>query len=78
MSGERCDCCDLPVISCGRFVEQQLRQETAQERARLAGLPGVFLAVFSGACATCGERITPGDTIRRAGNASGYTGECCL
>lgn len=67
---DRCECCDLPVESCGKAAEQ--RQRAEQRRVSADRL----VAVFAGLCADCGERIRPGDTIERSGD--GWRGECCL
>ncbi len=71
----RCDCCDLPVESCGRAAEQRHRREAAAERQRALSLPGYFPALYPGMCDDCGERFGPGDLIRRA--PSGYYVDGC-
>lgn len=65
MSGEteRCDCCDLPVATCGKAVEQRQRKEDQAERARALAHPRALKALYAGACCQCGERFKPGDPI---------------
>lgn len=61
----RCDCCDLPVESCGRAVERAQLAQLVAERRRLLALPGVIAAQYPGACSGCGERFVVGDPIAR-------------
>jgi hypothetical protein len=61
---ERCDCCDLPVTSCGKAVEQA--NERASRVAILASWPGRSVtALWPGTCPSCGEAYEEGDTITR-------------
>lgn len=62
----RCDCCDLPVESCGRAAEQRQRANQRAERARLLALPGALPAAYPGKCADCGERFDASDPISRS------------
>jgi len=75
---ERCVCCELPVESCGKRVEQLRRREAMLERQRQAALPGAFPAAFPGWCARCGEPFGKGTVLRRAGGVDGYVAGCCL
>lgn len=78
--GSRCDCCDLPVESCGKRIEAARAAADRAERARLFDLPGVFRALWPGSCAGCGERFAEGDPIKRFSKviAEGYLGPCCV
>lgn len=70
----RCGCCDLPVESCGRVIEEARRAEAATERSRLLALSGWFAAEFESKCARCGEWFQPGTPIHRVA-AIGWA--CC-
>lgn len=60
----RCDCCDLPLYSCGRGAEQRQQTETAAERRRLLHQPGAIPARYPGICSRCNEgRFAEGDPI---------------
>lgn len=78
--GSRCDCCDLPVESCGKRVEAARVAADRAERARLLDLPGVFAAVYAGRCVGCGEGFAEGWPIRRYSKVAseGYVGPCCV
>lgn len=56
----RCDCCDLPVASCGKAAEQRQRAEAKADRPRHGA---EVVARFSGRCPYGNERITPGDRL---------------
>jgi hypothetical protein len=73
---DRCECCDLPVSSCGKAAEQRQRAEHQAERARISALPGVFMALYAGTCGGCGERYDPRTLIRST--SGGCRAECCL
>ena len=60
----RCECCDLPLSSCGLTAERRLRQEAAELRRRVLADPRYFPASLPGRCVACGEEIAPGDPIR--------------
>lgn len=78
--GERCECCDLPVESCGKAVEQAQRAEEKAERARLLRR-GFIEARYDGRCANCGAFLAVGSLIAHVsalGHAvEGWIGECC-
>lgn len=74
MREARCDCCDLPVYSCGRAAEQQQRQEQAAHRASLIEA-GWFPAQWPGSCGRCGH-LFPADTLIVRDDA-GWRAECC-
>lgn len=64
-SEERCTCCDLPVIMCGRTAERRRGEEAKRERAAWFAQPGVIPAQYPGRCPRCGEGwISEGDPIR--------------
>lgn len=71
----RCDCCDLPVESCGRAAEQRQRAEQRSELERLRAR-GYFAATFHGVCEGCGEHYSAGTLIVRT-HPYGYRAECC-
>jgi hypothetical protein len=68
----RCDCCDLPVESCGKPAEDRARQADLAERRRLLALPGVFEAAYPGPCQACPDPIRPGDPIMRGTGSPHY------
>lgn len=70
----RCECCDLPVSSCGKAVEVAQRQQRIAERARLLAA-GWFVARYAGECGGCGDWFEAGTLIRRDGE--GWRSECC-
>lgn len=76
MSEQRCDCCDLPVMSCGKAREVQLRQEAAARKRALLALPGVIAARFAGTCGGCGERFAEGVPLKRKGD--NWVADCCM
>lgn len=72
----RCECCDLPAMSCGRIAEAKQRAEAMGLRAALLRRPGWFPSEFPGGCARCGEHFDPGTPIRRD-LVKGWLAECC-
>lgn len=66
MSEDRCDCCDLPVYSCGKAIEQQARQKRETTGPTIE-------AKFAGKCPSCGDWITVGTPI--TATAEGWV--CC-
>lgn len=79
MAERRCDCCDLPVSSCGVEAERRQAQAATVRRAQLLMLPGVIPARYAGPCCTCGERFDVGAPIRPVdGNRGRWQClECC-
>lgn len=75
ISETRCDCCDLPVYSCGKAKETRLRQEWKADRSRLEAR-GWLSAIYPGVCEQCRERFEPGTLIRMVAH-SGWRAECC-
>lgn len=69
----RCECCDLPVSSCGKAAGTRARAEHLQEQRRLRAL-GFMPAAYPGVCSACGEPFRPG-TLIRADRPSGW--RCC-
>lgn len=70
----RCDCCDLPVESCGKAVEQRQRIERrahVEEMNRKGWIP----SRYGGVCIECGHGYKVGGLIK--GSIAGYKGECC-
>lgn len=77
----RCDCCDLPVSSCGKAAEDAQRLQLEMWRRYLCKI-GWFRSQFGGACHKCGTDFPAGACIRSDGHArhgahSKYLGECC-
>lgn len=75
---DRCVCCDLPIASCGKQVEDR---ETALERevpAAMLATPRWFAAKFGGLCMRCGDYdFAAGEPITRLDNGSWAAG-CCF
>lgn len=76
MREDRCDCCDLPVSSCGRAVEQRQRDEERARRERALDEDGTIEAVYPGVCPTCGTYFLPGEPLRRH-NRAWFPVLCC-
>lgn len=74
----RCDCCDLPVESCGRAIERRAEQEDANARWQALALYGWFRARFPGSCIDCGEPFKIGTPISYDAERDGYRAYCCL
>lgn len=74
---KRCDCCDLPVESCGKAAERRQAELRARRAAiLLETVPGARPALFSGLCPGCGDQVRKGDPIvRRQGRWTGLL--CC-
>lgn len=72
---DRCDCCDLPVESCGKAAEQRQRAEAQRERTMLLARTSWFEASYPGTCSSCGERFPAGEPITKHGG--GYKASCC-
>lgn len=75
---KRCDCCDLPVESCGKAAEQRARQEDANARSQALAQPGWFQAQWPGQCGVCGVWFKAGDPITRMDLMENrYKSYCC-
>lgn len=74
---KRCDCCDLPVESCGRDAERQQLADLKAERARLLAMPGVIAAKFPSKCGSCGQRFDAGTPIIAHRGQGWRSLECC-
>ena len=75
MGEQRCECCELPVYSCGKAVEDRQRRYEQAERAALLTRLSWFAAHHCGFCVSCGEWYER-DTPITAG-AGGWRAECC-
>ncbi|MGH3834170.1 MAG: hypothetical protein ACRDSF_00480 [Pseudonocardiaceae bacterium] len=73
MSTERCECCDLPVYSCGKAEEAAQRHARRRQALIKAGWTP---AHYRGVCVRCGERFGADALIRYVGG-SGWRAECC-
>lgn len=73
----RCECCDLPMSSCGKAAEALARRQVMIDRqAQVAR--GAFPAAYAGKCCACEEGYGATSLIRRTGrNSGGYLGPCC-
>jgi hypothetical protein len=65
MSDARCDCCELPIASCGKAAELRQRAAEATERRRLLNQPDAIPARYAGLCGSCDEPFAEGDPITR-------------
>lgn len=74
---KRCECCDLPVESCGLAAERRQIAEVNLERARLLSLPGAIAARFPSKCGSCGQRYDAGTPIIAHRNRGWRSLECC-
>lgn len=78
----RCECCDLPIYSCGKADARRLAAEAEADRWRLLSMPGVIPAAFASRCVTCGDRYPKGTPIRHlAGDPVTFAGRgwsCCI
>jgi len=77
MGEQRCECCELPVYSCGKAVEDRQRRYEQAERAALLARPSWFAAHYRGPCDSCGVWFEPGTPITIAADAGGWRAECC-
>lgn len=78
----RCECCDLPVESCGKAAQARLEAAEREWLLRLVNTPPWFPAVYSGLCGECGERFAVGYPIRSSSKRGAYgraiyIGACC-
>lgn len=64
MTEDRCSCCDLPMISCGKAAERIARRQAMLERQVALGKPGATLAQYPGTCGDCGEPFEAGTPIQ--------------
>ena len=76
MSEPRCECCDLPLYSCGKALEVQFRLAEQQERADLLSCPGWFAARCLGQCGVCGGWFEIGTPI--LADVCGWRAQCCV
>lgn len=73
---ELCTCCDLPLYSCGRAIDEQARKEQRARRTRALAEPGVVAAQHHiRSCPGCGNPVPAGDPIRRTDD--GWVGVFC-
>lgn len=77
----RCDCCDLPLESCGKQAEARALAAERALNLRLLALRAWFPATYGGACGQCGERFEPGTPITsfmlRGDGGMLYRAPCC-
>lgn len=77
----RCECCELPLYSCGKAAAQKQETEEKKFRTELAAR-GWFASQFPGSCRGCGEDFEPGSLIHGTSDGYGHRGrkyfaECC-
>lgn len=75
MGEQRCDCCDLPVYSCGKAQEEIERREEAALREQLREHPRWFPSIYPGTCSGCDGYFEVGTYIKRSGDK--YVAQCC-
>jgi hypothetical protein len=65
---------------CGKAAEDARRRADRDERQRIAALPGVVAAQYSGVCGKCGQWHHVGELIQpqREGRMTSWVAECCL
>jgi hypothetical protein len=82
----RCECCDLPVASCGKAAETKQRREDQRQRMQLRVrlmAAGWLLSRYPGFCVRCGEPYPEGTLIQRRTDPRcpdgpcGWVAECC-
>jgi hypothetical protein len=73
---ELCECCELPLVSCGKAAEAKQRAQAKAVRATLLCRPGWFPSSFPGPCARCSEWFEVGTPIRKD-VVKGWLAECC-
>lgn len=71
----RCECCDLPVYSCGKSAEDGQRKLDAATRRWLIN-HGWFTAQWPGVCGRCCKPFYSQTLIHPDGLAT-YIAECC-
>lgn len=74
----RCDCCDLPVYSCGLSADQRRRAEENAQRQRVLTTRGVVESRHPGRCSECGATFEPGEPIQRDPDGGGWRASCCI
>lgn len=75
----RCDCCDLPVESCGKAAEVAQRAALDAWRKWLCR-HGWFRSNYAGSCHQCGTEFKAGSVIRSGGftgRGGVYVAACC-
>lgn len=75
----RCECCDLPVESCGKAVELRQRDEAAARRRALIATRRYFPSQYAGRCSSCHERYAAGALItpQLVDGERRWVSECC-
>jgi hypothetical protein len=72
---KRCECCDLPISSCGKAAEARQRADARAQRRYLIRL-GWFESLYPGVCDRCDVPFRPG-TLIKANGLKTYLAECC-
>lgn len=75
MNEPRCECCDLPVSSCGKAAEHRQRVALARWRSQLRER-GWFESAWPGVC-PCGEPFKEKALISRDQASGRWIAECC-
>jgi hypothetical protein len=71
-----CECCELPLASCGRAAEKRQQAELAEWHRYLIR-HGWFASRFPGSCRKCGTAFKPGVLIFTRNRSAPYLAECC-
>jgi len=72
-----CECCDLPVSSCGKAAEDRQRAQDRRHRTWLVG-QGWFASSYPGSCDNCGTPFKAGKLIHANGRGGmRWRSECC-
>jgi hypothetical protein len=74
---ERCVCCDLPVESCGKRLEDQEVALEREVRAAMLATPRWIAAKWGGTCQRCNSYdYSRGEPITFDGD--GWAAGCCF
>jgi hypothetical protein len=75
---DRCICCDLPIESCGKAVEDHEEALEREVRASILATPGWRVARYSGTCMACRQYdFAAGEPITQVVNV-GWAAGCCF
>jgi hypothetical protein len=76
MDEERCECCDVPLYSCGKAAQAAQAAELRAQIQRALQEPGVYAAkILIRACPGCKSAVPVGHPIRKT--RDGWVGVLC-
>lgn len=76
MAEDRCDCCDVPLYSCGRALAARQAADLRAQIERALQEPGVVPAAYLiRSCPGCRSVVPVGHPIRKT--RDGYVGVLC-